>query len=111
MDLLLEVFALAKKYMCDAVSSFLMQTLKRRLQALNQTDAASAETLERLMASAIANDIGPLRMAALEKAKELPALREKYNKRELAPEILFELEAIWPTPSSTPPAKRLKLVV
>jgi hypothetical protein len=111
LDVLLSVLGLAKKYMCYSVASYVMQILKRRMARLSLGD--EVVVWETIMAYAIANDVGPLRMAALQRAKHWPEVRGKYDERKLRPEILFELEALWPPPPppSLPPAKRLKKAV
>eukprot|EP00929_Paragymnodinium_shiwhaense_P104930 TRINITY_DN69762_c0_g1_i1.p1 TRINITY_DN69762_c0_g1~~TRINITY_DN69762_c0_g1_i1.p1 ORF type:complete len:386 (-),score=78.37 TRINITY_DN69762_c0_g1_i1:115-1272(-) len=107
-DVLIAVAQLSKKYMVKRLVSKVTQVLKRRL-----TDArnnASVEQFQRLLSAAISMDLGALRMAALEDAKAFTKLREQYDAEALQPEVMFELEAIWPSPpAGKQPAKRARL--
>jgi len=98
--ILLAVASLAKKYMVQSVLSMTIQALKKRLgQAKSQR---CTDTFEQILAGAIAHDMGAARMAALECAKDFPSVREKYDGKQLRPEVAFELEAIWPSPRGVP---------
>ena len=59
---------------------------------MQDSDIDCIPVFEEIIASSMAADIGPLRMAALEKARSLSALQSKYNARQLRPEVQFELE-------------------
>lgn len=109
LQVLLSALRLARKYMCQDVMSLLTQAVKGRLIALREGDSYSVSVFEQIMAGAIQLDIGPLRMAALQKAKTFTGLKRRYDAKQLRPEVQFELEAIWPTPSS-PATKRKRIV-
>ena len=49
-----------------------------------------------ILAGGIKADMGAVRMAALDLAKNFNGLEEAYDKRQLRPEIMYELVAIWP---------------
>merc|ERR1712151_288923 len=91
--ILLTVASLSKKYMVNTVFSMTVQALKKRLATDN------ADMFEEILAGAIAHDIGAVRMAAMDAARNFSALRDRYESASLRPEVAFELEAIWPSPS------------
>merc|ERR1711957_79824 len=64
LDILLEVAALAKKYMVGSVSSMATQALKQRL--LQAKRDSCGDTFERIMSASVTGDLGAVRMAALE---------------------------------------------
>jgi hypothetical protein len=82
---LLDVAVLAKRYMTGSVLSMTIQSLKARLESAKRNDDVA--TFEQVLVVAIGADIGPLRMAALETAKEFAKLREEYNNNRLKPEV------------------------
>lgn len=98
--ILLAVASLAKKYMVSSVHSLTTQVLKRRIANAKLCECTA--TFQHILASAIAEDMGAVRMAALEAAKDFAKLREEYDAGKLQPEVAFELEAIWPSPSGAP---------
>jgi len=105
LSILLTVVLVAKRYMVSTVLSLATQALKSRLgTAKRKSDVVTFETI---FASAIAADVGALRLAALDLGRSFDSLRTKYMSKELRPEVQFELEAIWSTPPS--PSKRIRL--
>eukprot|EP00929_Paragymnodinium_shiwhaense_P031099 TRINITY_DN17507_c0_g1_i3.p1 TRINITY_DN17507_c0_g1~~TRINITY_DN17507_c0_g1_i3.p1 ORF type:complete len:393 (-),score=44.02 TRINITY_DN17507_c0_g1_i3:285-1463(-) len=96
LDSLLGVVSLAKKYMVDEILSSSTQALKRRLEDAKLS--GSVATFEQILAAAIRYDMAALRLGALRLAENFVELREKYNSKSLKPEVLHELEAIWPPP-------------
>eukprot|EP00930_Biecheleria_cincta_P090796 TRINITY_DN80260_c0_g1_i1.p1 TRINITY_DN80260_c0_g1~~TRINITY_DN80260_c0_g1_i1.p1 ORF type:complete len:390 (+),score=67.91 TRINITY_DN80260_c0_g1_i1:51-1172(+) len=105
LEVLLSVAALAKKYMVKPVVSETTQVLKTRLA--QATASQSVEDFQQIVAGAIAFDMGPVRMAALDCAKTFHALRAGYEAGKLMPDVAYELEAIWPGPASSRPRSRL----
>lgn len=104
-DVLLEVAMLAKRYMVKGVLSMVVHTLKVRLLAAQQQNM---EAFESIYAGAIKLDIGAIRIAAVDAAKHSQAIRDRFVARQFSPEVLHELEAIWPPEDM--PIKRAKLV-
>eukprot|EP00929_Paragymnodinium_shiwhaense_P113405 TRINITY_DN81697_c0_g1_i1.p1 TRINITY_DN81697_c0_g1~~TRINITY_DN81697_c0_g1_i1.p1 ORF type:complete len:387 (-),score=60.46 TRINITY_DN81697_c0_g1_i1:204-1364(-) len=90
------VASLAKKYMVNEVLSSSTQALKRRVE--DAKVLRSVSTFEEILAAAICYDMSALRMAALKAAEGFEELRKMYNAKSLKPEVLHELEAIWPPP-------------
>eukprot|EP00929_Paragymnodinium_shiwhaense_P065083 TRINITY_DN32669_c0_g1_i1.p1 TRINITY_DN32669_c0_g1~~TRINITY_DN32669_c0_g1_i1.p1 ORF type:complete len:382 (-),score=68.43 TRINITY_DN32669_c0_g1_i1:86-1231(-) len=93
---LLCLAGLAKKYMVKDMVSSSTQALKQRLDDARLLGSTS--TFEEIFAVAIRYDLSSLRLAALKAAESFDKLRDKYNAEALKPEVLHELEAIWPAP-------------
>lgn len=123
LDVLISVASLAKAYMVQSTLSLVLQTLKGRLEAAKRRGAVSV--FERIASGAIKADIGPLRLAALDAARDFAtnaedsdsgsndagtgnAVKDKFLAKQFSPEVQFELEAIWPAPAN-PPRKRARL--
>lgn len=105
-ELLLQVAKLAKRYMVDAVLSIATQALKARLTELKARGLVL--TFEKILSAAIKTDLSAVRMAALDLARTFQALKVRYNRKELQPEVLAELQAIWPTPKVSRKRARLE---
>eukprot|EP00929_Paragymnodinium_shiwhaense_P041894 TRINITY_DN21754_c0_g2_i1.p1 TRINITY_DN21754_c0_g2~~TRINITY_DN21754_c0_g2_i1.p1 ORF type:complete len:376 (+),score=68.99 TRINITY_DN21754_c0_g2_i1:59-1186(+) len=95
-DVLLSVVKLAKKYMVADILSSSMQALKQRLE--DATAFRCVSTFEQILVAAIHLDIGAVRLAALRSAEGFEELAVRYNDKALKPEVMHELEAIWPPP-------------
>eukprot|EP00440_Ansanella_granifera_P037881 gb/GFBE01041094.1/.p1 GENE.gb/GFBE01041094.1/~~gb/GFBE01041094.1/.p1 ORF type:complete len:254 (+),score=60.72 gb/GFBE01041094.1/:1-762(+) len=54
---------------------------------------------EEVFCFAIAEDIGPLRLFCINFAKESAAVRRRFEKGDLQPQVAFELHAIWEAPA------------
>jgi len=101
--LLLGVLRVAKKYLADSVTKLVVEVLKTRLAQAS----GIPETVETILAASIAEDIGALRMASIQVAKQSEAMRERYETGELRPEVEAELQALWPP--RRPQLKRARL--
>jgi len=100
LDVLLDVASLAKKYMVTGTLSIAVEALKARLQATTQPSYIDVFT--QVAALAIASDVGPLRMAVIEAAKKCPQVKQAFHDNALPPEVLFELQALWPASAARP---------
>lgn len=102
---LLSVAVLSKKYMVDHVLAMTTQTLILRLRESLKPESGEEGlwSFNEIMATAISSDLGAVRMAGLSAAGDAPkfrkgksALRNKFEANELHPQVLYELQAIWP---------------
>jgi len=100
LDILLGVALLAKKYMVGTILSITTQVLKERVARAKLCNDVAA--FEQLLASAISGDLGAVRMAALDSAKDFAKLRSEYDAGRLRPEVAHDLESIWPSPRPKP---------
>lgn len=88
-DLLLACAALSKRYQVDWLLCVLVDVVKRRI-----TEAS----FESILLAAMAHDIAPVRLGALEFARRSQEVRWRYDTGEFPHEIIFELQAAFPTP-------------
>lgn len=95
LQVLFAVAALAKQYMVSGVLSLATQVLKHRLTRAK--DAMNIQDFELIVKAAISSDIGAVRMAALDVAKDWEKCKKQYDAKRLSPEVQSEMEAIWPT--------------
>lgn len=102
LDLVLDVLKLAKRYMIDTVTRSSTEVVKTRL-----ADAQDPRVIETILAEAIAADLGAVRMAAIKAAESSSQLRKLYDEKSLRPEVMAELQAIWPV-SDEPQKKRVR---
>jgi len=77
--------------MVENVMQLTTEAVKARLDL-----AGDPRIIERVLAAAIAEDLGAIRTAAVEAAKSNEPLRKLYEDRALSSEVLVELQAIWP---------------
>jgi len=98
LDVLINVLALSRKYMVKGTSARILQVLKDRLADAKVMKDVS--TFQEIATAAISSDLSTLRMAFLENAKDFVELRKEYDADKLRPEVAYELQAIWPAPSS-----------
>lgn len=87
--LLLSASALAKRYQVEWLLPVLVDVLMRRI-----TEAS----LESILLTAMSHDITPVRLGVLEFAKRSVEVRRRYDAGDYPPEILFELQAVYPLP-------------
>jgi len=87
--LLLSASALAKRYQVDWLLPVLVDVLMRRI-----TEAS----LESILLTAMRHDITPVRLGVLEFARRSGEVRRRYDSGDYPPEILFELQAVYPLP-------------
>lgn len=106
LDILLSVMKVAKRNMVTGVLSLTLHTVKARLELKSHEKDVAA--FEKIFAFAIDEDVRPLLMVALEKAKTFDALKTKYDARQLSAQVQFELEAIWPM-ATRPTSKTSRL--
>lgn len=96
-----EAAGLAKKYMVASVLQQTLEALKKRVEEAGTKSDVLA--IEELIAIAVKLDSSALRYHVLSSAKVCQPLQERYNARELKPEVQAELEGLWPV---TQPIKK-----
>lgn len=109
LQILLDVVALARKYVVDNVLEVTIEALKRRLHSSKEDVSVYTE----IFAAAIAMDLGAVRVAAIDVARMSAAVRQHYDQMRLKPEVQFELRGLWPPPrrgEACPRRKRTRLV-
>eukprot|EP00929_Paragymnodinium_shiwhaense_P044047 TRINITY_DN2259_c0_g2_i1.p1 TRINITY_DN2259_c0_g2~~TRINITY_DN2259_c0_g2_i1.p1 ORF type:complete len:398 (-),score=62.45 TRINITY_DN2259_c0_g2_i1:539-1672(-) len=94
LDTLISVAILSKKYMVQDLLSLSVRALKARLECAKEN--ACVRSFEAILCGAMSSSLDPVRLAALKLAEDFTKLRQSYDAGELKPEIMHELEAIWP---------------
>merc|ERR1712232_716653 len=87
LDLILAATSLSKTYQVEGFLPLMLERLKALLTDSNFED---------VMQFAINLDIAPLRFYCVKYAEKSNAIEKKYQNKKFAPEVLFELMAIWP---------------
>lgn len=87
MSLLLSATRLAKKYQVDWLLFVLVDVVNQRI---------SEATFEWILSDAMRTDLAPVRLCALAYAKKSQAIRDRYYAGDFAPEVLFEMQAVFP---------------
>lgn len=88
-ELLLACAALAKRYQVDWLLHVVVDVVKRRI---------TESSFESILLAAMAHDIAPVRLGALEFARRSQEIRWRYDTGEFPHEIIFELQAAFPVP-------------
>lgn len=91
-SLLMTAVALAKQFQVDWLTYVLVDVIKRRI---------SEVSFESILAAAVAHDIAPIRLAALDFARKSVEVWRRYDNGEYAPEVLFELRSAFRAPASS----------
>lgn len=89
-QMLLAASGLSKKYQIGWLLQVLVDVVKHRL---------TETTFEEILAGGLKHDIAPVRLSSLEFAKTNFGVRRRYNAGQFAPELMFELQAVFPVPS------------
>eukprot|EP00929_Paragymnodinium_shiwhaense_P005395 TRINITY_DN10727_c0_g1_i1.p1 TRINITY_DN10727_c0_g1~~TRINITY_DN10727_c0_g1_i1.p1 ORF type:complete len:380 (-),score=79.79 TRINITY_DN10727_c0_g1_i1:109-1248(-) len=87
LSLLLGATRLAKKYQVEWLLHVLIDVVNSRIHE---------STFEQIVTEAVENDLAPVRLCALHFAKSSGVIREKYENADYAPEVLYELQAVFP---------------
>lgn len=87
LDILLTAAALSKKYQVEWLLSVLVDAVKKRI---------SEDTFECILTAAMRMDLSPVRLCALEFAKGNTNLRNRYEAGDFHPDIIFEMQAVFP---------------
>lgn len=90
-QIMLDLARLARQYMVDAVIQLVVEAVKNRLAEEHDTT-----TIQVILAAAISENLGAIRVAAMEAARASQKMRELYDKQDLQPAVQAELQAIWP---------------
>merc|ERR1712151_979316 len=91
-DILLAAAALAKKYQVEWLLAVLVDVLKRRV---------SEQSFERILTAAMSLDLAPVRLCTLDFAKTSTVVRNRYEAGDFLPEVMFELQAVFPIRACT----------
>mmetsp|Transcript_52937 Transcript_52937/g.133757 ORF Transcript_52937/g.133757 Transcript_52937/m.133757 type:complete len:308 (+) Transcript_52937:56-979(+) len=106
LDLLLEVTKLGKKYMVANVINDAVEALKARLKKCAPKAETDADMFQIIFSAGIREDLGAVRIAAVEVAKTNSVIHRMYNHESLRPEVQAELQGIWPRPQPAPKRAR-----
>lgn len=87
LDFLLTAATLAKKYQVEWLLAVLVDVVKDRL---------TEQSFERILTAAIQIDLSPIRLCALEFARNSSSIRSRYNSGNFPPELMFEMQAVFP---------------
>lgn len=93
LGLLLAAARLAKKYQVEWLLFVLVDVVNQRI---------SEGSFEKIMLDAMRTDLAPVRLCCLQFAKKNSGVRERYQAADFPPEIMFELQAVFPL---RPPVK------
>lgn len=93
-DILLAAAALAKKYQVDWLLAVLVDVLKRRI---------TEQSFERILAASMRLDLAPVRLCTLDFAKANAVVRSRYDASDFLPEVMFELQAVFPIRTHSSP--------
>lgn len=96
LETLCEVAGLAQKYLVSNVLQLAIEALKVRLQ--RAAVEKNVVVFEDIMSVAIDMGLGAVRTAAVQVAKKSRAVKSRYDARLLRPEVLLELQSVWPPP-------------
>ncbi|CAE8641789.1 unnamed protein product, partial [Polarella glacialis] len=92
LQFLLAACSFAKTYQIrGGLCAQMVSKIKKRVRS----DVTAYEAVVRF---AIREDVGPLRLFCVHFAKESAAIRRRFEKGDLPPEVTFELQAIWEAP-------------
>eukprot|EP00928_Gymnodinium_smaydae_P064274 TRINITY_DN4765_c1_g1_i2.p1 TRINITY_DN4765_c1_g1~~TRINITY_DN4765_c1_g1_i2.p1 ORF type:complete len:438 (-),score=88.96 TRINITY_DN4765_c1_g1_i2:44-1255(-) len=91
--LLLAATRLAKKYQVEWLLFVLVDVVNQRISDL---------TFERILLDAMRTDLAPIRLCALQFAKKSKGIRERYQASDFPPEVMFEMQAIFPLGAAQP---------
>lgn len=94
LKILLGVATLAKKYMVAGVLDIVIQALKSRLYSAKKHD--EIHDFEAIFAKAIELSLDPVRLVALNLAKDFGKFKDMYDDNSMRPEVAFEMQAVWP---------------
>lgn len=86
--LLLAAAALARTYQVHWLLHVLIEVMKERITEVS---------FDSILCGAVAYDITPLRLAALDFAQRSCEVWRRYRLREYSPEVLFELQSLYPS--------------
>jgi len=87
LDSLLAAAMLAKKYQVEWLLVVLVDVVKERL---------TEQSFERILTAAIQIDLSPIRLCALEFARNSTSIRSRYNSGSFPSELMFEMQAVFP---------------
>lgn len=96
LEMLCEVAGLAQKYLVANLLQLAIEALKVRLQ--KAAVDRNVSVFEDILGVAINMGLGAVRTAAVQVAKKSRAIKNRYDARLLRPEVLLELQSVWPPP-------------
>lgn len=88
-DLLISTTTFFKRFLVQGFLPWMVDSLKQHV---------TEETFGQILQFAIKEDIGPLRWFCVKFADDAPEVQRRFQKEDYAPEVIFELQAIWPAP-------------